>query len=83
MTGDIPDLEALRESLRADGADLELVRIDNEVATVQLLLGPEVCADCILPRPSLEAVLRVAIARRHPSVSKVHLIDPRETTPAL
>lgn len=83
MSSDIPDLEALRGSLQSDGADLELVRVHEEVATVKLLLGPDCCADCILPRATLERVLLVAVARQHPSVKRVELIDPRESDSTL
>ena len=72
------DFEALRQSLQADGADLQLLEVGSDSATVELLFGPETCVECILPRTSLERILQVALGREYPDVKRVDLVDPRE-----
>jgi Fe-S cluster biogenesis protein NfuA len=73
------DFDALRQTLLADGADLKLIEVAADFATVELLFGPETCVECILPRSSLMRILQVALRREYPGVQRVELIDPRES----
>ena len=72
-------LSGLREALRADGADIELVDVSDDAVRLQLLLTDEACAECIMPRPTLERILLSAIQQRVPQIHRVELLDPRET----
>ncbi|HKP17919.1 MAG TPA: hypothetical protein VJT84_05520 [Gaiellaceae bacterium] len=70
-------LADLRESLQADGADLELEGVEDGVATVRLLVGPETCLECIVPKPILESVVLVALQKHDASIARVDVVDPR------
>lgn len=70
-------LAAIRQGLQADGADLELEDVAAGTLRVRLLLGDETCADCIVDKPLLEAVIQRAVAARDPSIVAVELDDPR------
>jgi Fe-S cluster biogenesis protein NfuA len=75
-------LDEMRPMLVADGADLELVGVSEGIATIRLVLGPDACAECIVPRPMFETILTSRISERIADITAVHLIDPRETQPA-
>jgi hypothetical protein len=47
-------LEPIRESLRADGFDLQIEGFENGVLRLIVLAGPEACRDCLLPREHLQ-----------------------------
>jgi hypothetical protein len=67
----------IRESLRADGADLELEGVVGGVATVRLVVGPETCLVCIVPKSILESLVLVALKKHDDSIAAVEVIDPR------
>ncbi len=71
-------LDELRESLRADGADMELEAVRGGVAYVRLVLGPDACRECIAPRDVLQRVLVVALRKYLQDLTGVELLDPRE-----
>lgn len=73
-----PPFEDLRGALQADGADLALEEISGGVASVRLVLGPEACLDCIMPKATLEAILLTAFQEAGRAVERVDLIDPRD-----
>lgn len=72
-----PPFEELRNALQADGADLALEEMSGGVATVRLVLRPETCLNCIMPKETLEAILLAAFQQAEPAVERVNLIDPR------
>lgn len=74
----IPEFEDLRSALQADGADLELKGVENGVAGVRLLLGPETCLECIMPKQALEQILLASLrGSGDHQVERVELDDPR------
>ena len=73
----LPALGDLRQALQADGADMEVEGLEAGVATIRLVLGPEACLDCIMPKDVLEKILLSSIRKSTPDVTRVHLIDPR------
>lgn len=77
QTDHIPDFTVLKETLQADGADLELDSVENGVASVRLILGPEACLECIMPKETIEQILLTSLSRSEP-VTSVRLDDPRE-----
>jgi hypothetical protein len=72
----MPGYSDLRQALQADGADLEMEGVTDGVATIRLILGPEACLECIMPKDTLEKMLLVSL-RQADDVSSVDLLDPR------
>lgn len=70
-------LSSPREMLQADGADLELIDVDEGVVHVKLLIGPDACLECILERSMLEAALLHGLREADPSIGGVVVDDPR------
>ena len=70
-------LADLQASLQADGADLKFEGIHAGVATVRLVVGPETCLECIVPKPILESVVLVALKKHDDSITSIKMIDPR------
>jgi Fe-S cluster biogenesis protein NfuA len=69
----------VRALVRPDGADFELVSIDEDAGHVHLKLvleGAE-CEECVMPVDILQAIARDVIARQVPSVTSVTIDDPR------
>lgn len=72
-------LEPVRALLTADGGDIELVRVDDDGATLRLLLRDANCAECVLPKAMLELVAFDLMAPMVPGLSSVVIDDPRTT----
>ncbi|MCF2531980.1 NifU family protein [Yinghuangia soli] len=72
-------VEELRRPLRADGADLVLVRADPRTALVELRLELDGvgCAECILPPERLAEVVADVLRRGIPQEFELVLHDPR------
>jgi hypothetical protein len=68
----------LRTLVAADGADFEMVRCDADGAVLHLrLLIPDAhCAECVMPRATLESVATARLAPH--GVRAVVIDDPRE-----
>lgn len=74
-------VDELRRPLRADGADLVLIRADPRTALVELRLeldGVE-CADCVLPPDRLAEVVEGVLRRDIPEEFELVLHDPRRS----
>jgi hypothetical protein len=78
MTALTDELEPLAESLRADGADLSLESVVDGTVRIRLVLGPDACLECILPKEHLETVLMAALHKADPTIVAVRVEDPRE-----
>lgn len=72
-------LKDIRESLQADHADLEIVGLEGTTARVRLLIGPETCQECIMPKNFLEDIMLMSLQDTMPQVTKVEMEDPRLT----
>jgi Fe-S cluster biogenesis protein NfuA len=70
-------LRPAREALQLDGADLELCGERDGVVHVRLEVKDAACAECVLPRHMLEAVLLTALQRELSHVAAVRVDDPR------
>jgi Fe-S cluster biogenesis protein NfuA len=68
-----------RALVQADGADLELVGIDDELGRVELrlVLVEAGCAECVMPQQFLEGVVLDIVREAVPTVRAVHVDDPR------
>ena len=74
-------MREVRELLRADGADLDLVSIRGNDAYVELALRfDEVdCLECVMPKDFIERIALDSMRRSLPSLVAIHITDPRET----
>jgi Fe-S cluster biogenesis protein NfuA len=82
VTRSVPSFEDLRSSLQAGGGDLELQGVESGVAKVRLLLLDPSCVECIVPRTSMERIIKVALEHQYPDLRTVELVDPREDSVA-
>jgi hypothetical protein len=71
-------LQPLRDSLKLDGADIELVDVQGGTAQLDLDVSNASCAECVLPRESLESVVVVALRKADPRIAAARVRDPRE-----
>ncbi len=70
-------LSEIRESLQADGADLDVLGLEGSTARVRLLVGPSTCQECIMPKDFLQDIMLMRLQEEVPGVSRVELDDPR------
>ena len=72
--------DGIKDLVRADGADMELVGVDAASGTVELrlLLEGVECHECVMPRPLLEDIAREMLRKSVPDVERVAIDDPRE-----
>ncbi len=77
MQADTPEFQELRQALQADGADLVLEGAREGVAAIRLVVGPETCLDCIMPKATLEQILLASLQRGDSAITRVELEDPR------
>ena len=70
-------LESVRSLLQADGADIELVGLEGEVAELRLVLIDANCAECVLPAPLLQDVALRLMQPQVPGLAAVTIDDPR------
>lgn len=75
-------VEELRRPLRADGADLVLVRADPRTALIELrlVLDGVRCAECVLPPDRFADVVENVLRRDIPEEFELVLHDPRRTS---
>ena len=73
----VESITVIRESLQADGADLEVTDVEGSSVNIRLILGEEVCQECIMPQNALAEMLLMSIQENLPSVTAVVLEDPR------
>ena len=75
-------MEQLREGFQADGADLELLALEDGVARVRLVVTDETCLDCIVPGEMLQNFLEASLRQAVPGLRGVVLDDPRQPEPS-
>jgi Fe-S cluster biogenesis protein NfuA len=70
-------LDSLRPGLAVDGFDLRLESIDHD-GRVHIVLDatPQACADCLVPEPTMVAILEAAIRDEDPRLGPVTLTMP-------
>ena len=74
-------LKDLREALQLDGADLEVLGLEGGVARLRLVIGPETCLECLMPKEFIEQMILHDVQTVMPEVMRVTLDDPRATVP--
>ena len=60
-------LAGLRSALEPDGYGVEVTETDSRVA-VQIVAGPEACADCLAPEPVMKGVVAQLLGVEEASV---------------
>jgi hypothetical protein len=73
-------LEEIRNLVRPDGADFELVTVDPAGGSVQvrLVLDDASCRECVMPRGILEDIATSMVRRSVPDLARLSIDDPRE-----
>jgi hypothetical protein len=71
-------LAPVQEMIRLDGADMELVAVEGTTAELRLVVTDASCAECVMPRPMLEAIALQMMQPLVPGLSAVAIDDPRE-----
>jgi hypothetical protein len=72
-------IEALRELVSLDGADLHLRSSSADLVEIDLILDGASCEECVMPRPFLEDTFRMLLVENGVDVAHVKVNDPRET----
>ena len=54
-------LQGFRDMLAGDGYQLRWSLSGPDRVVVQILAGPDACADCLVPRPLMEAIMSDAL----------------------
>ena len=71
-------LQQLRETLSADGAELQyLSPSSDEEIVFRLDLANSNCAECVLPKEQLEELLLFTARKAVPGLRSVTVVDPR------
>lgn len=70
----------LADALNADGAGLPLGAIERSTVEFRLSVTEAACAECVMPRETLEELLLDAIVSAGWPVERVWLEDPRVGT---
>ena len=70
-------LAGLREGFQADGADLEVLSVEDGVARVRLVITEETCLECIVPGHILRDVVAASVKQACPELRRVDVEDPR------
>lgn len=68
------DLEPARQLMAADGIEIALVKMEDEVAHLALSVVDAACAECVLPPEMLEPVLLDLLRTSHPTLAGVHIV---------
>ncbi|MGQ0805032.1 MAG: NifU family protein [Actinomycetota bacterium] len=72
-------VDEARAIVHADGADFELVSVDDDQGRVELrlVLIAAGCAECVMPQQFLEGVVLDILREAVPTVRAVRVDDPR------
>jgi Fe-S cluster biogenesis protein NfuA len=75
-------LVAVEGFLGPDGGSVAVEAWDPETGrlSLRLVLDSADCADCVVPRPTLDTLLLDTLRRHAPVVRAIVLVDPRESS---
>ena len=75
---DSPDDRALADLRRTLAVDDYGMEVDREggAVLVRITAGPDVCADCLVPDPTLVSIATDALERRGESVRSMSVVRP-------
>lgn len=66
-------LAGLRDVLGADGYELRWTVEDGTRLSVEVLAGPDACADCLVPAEIMQAIMTDALASTPYTVGRIAL----------
>ncbi len=69
-------LSRFRDMLASDGYNLSWSVTEKDTVVVQIEAGPDACADCLVPRPIMEAIMADALAPTPYSLD--HIVLPAD-----
>jgi len=75
-------LEEARGLVTPDGANLELLSVDDDARsiTLRLHLDEVACLECMMPRDYLERLTLSTFQEYLPELQRITIIDPRESS---
>lgn len=65
-------IDQLRPFLEADGGDIKLIRVENNIAQVKLFGA---CKDCNMSAMTLKAGIEEAVKKAVPQIQKVEAVE--------
>lgn len=68
-------LRQIRDTMASDGYELTWSESGGQRIVVRIAAGPDACADCLAPRPVLEAILSDALSSTPRELEQVMLPD--------
>ena len=68
-------LADIRGMLAADGYDMSLRAIGTDTLAVDILAGPDACAECLVPKDIMSGIVRDALGSAVP-VARIELCYP-------
>jgi len=79
MSADVQAVEhalaGLRTGVQADGYDLHVESVEDGVASVRIVAGPNACEECLVPKAIMTGTIRMSL-RSVPEIIGVHLRYP-------
>ncbi len=72
-------LADIRGMLAADGYDMSLRAIGTDTLAVDILAGPDACAECLVPKDIMSGIVRDALGSAVP-VARIELFYPAESS---
>lgn len=69
-------LDALRQGLNSDGADLKVEALSDSNVRVSLVVTPETCEECIVSTDLMETMIKSLVGQVAPEAN-VDFVDPR------
>ena len=72
-------LAGIRGMLAADGYDMSLRALGTDTLAVEILAGPDACAECLVPKNIMSGIVRDALGSSAP-VAHIQLSYPAESS---
>ena len=72
-------LAGIRDMLAADGYDMSLRALGTDTLAVDILAGPDACAECLVPENIMSGIVRDALGSLVP-VAHIRLSYPAESS---
>jgi hypothetical protein len=69
-------LAALRESLQADGADLQVKSMSDDDLVLEIVVSDETCMDCLLPESVIQRIIQKKLDDQGLAFNNFRLIYP-------
>ncbi len=70
-------LDALRTGFASDGYEIVVDSIDGGSVNIRIVAGPDACAECLVPKDTMRAILGAALTAV-PNITTIELSYPVE-----